>query len=73
MEDLARRVDEPVVSATLVSAGPMTWNDGSLGCPEPGQGYTQALVEGFHVILEVGGREFDYRVGGGADVRLCEP
>ena len=57
----------------VVKAEPMTWNDGSLGCPAPGQVYTQALVEGFHVILEVDGREFDYRVGAGSDVRLCGP
>ncbi|WP_418605475.1 hypothetical protein [Georgenia sp. SUBG003] len=49
----------------------MTWNDGSLGCPEPGTVYTQALVDGYHVVLEAGGERYDYRVGGAADVRLC--
>ena len=72
MDDLSRRVDGQVADATVVKAEPMTWNDGSLGCPQAGQGYTQALVDGFHVILEVDGREFDYRVGAGADVQLCE-
>lgn len=72
LEDLERRVGEPVVDPTVVSAEPMTWNDGSLGCPLPGQMYTQALVEGFQVVLEVDGEEFDYRIGSGTDVRLCE-
>ncbi len=49
-----------------------TWNDGSLGCPQPGQLYTQALVDGFQVVLEVDDEQFDYRVGSGTDVRLCE-
>ncbi len=49
-----------------------TWNDGSLGCPEPGELYTQALVDGFQVVLEIDGERFDYRVGSGTDVRLCE-
>ena len=71
LDDLSGRVDDPVSTATLVLAEAMTWNDGSLGCPQPGQVYTQALVEGYHVILEVEGREFDYRVGAGSDVRLC--
>ena len=50
----------------VVSAEAVTWNDGSLGCPEAGQAYTQALVEGYQVILEVDGERYDYRVGSGA-------
>jgi hypothetical protein len=30
------------------------WNDGSLGCPEPGMMYTQALVNGYWLIIEAG-------------------
>ena len=73
LEDLSRRADDPVADAMVVKAEPMTWNDGSLGCPQPGQVYTQALVEGFHVILEVDGREFDYRVGAGRTSACAEP
>ena len=72
IQDLSRRLGEQVTDPTIVSAEPMTWNDGSLGCPEPGQVYTQALVDGFRVVLEIDGAEFDYRVGSGTDVRLCE-
>ena len=46
---------------TVVSAEPKTWNDGSLGCPEPGQLYTQALVPGYQVILDANGKKMDYR------------
>ncbi len=49
----------------VVSAEAVTWNDGSLGCPEAGQAYTQALIEGYQVILEVDGERYDYRVGSG--------
>ena len=56
----------------VVSAEAVTWNDGSLGCPEAGQAYTQALIEGYQVILEVDGERYDYRVGSGPDVKLCE-
>lgn len=72
IQDLSRRLGEQVTDPTIVSAEPMTWNDGSLGCPEPGQLYTQALVDGFQVVLEIDGAEFDYRVGSATDVRLCE-
>ena len=36
MDDLSRRVDGPVGDATVLKAEPMTWNDGSLGCPQAG-------------------------------------
>jgi hypothetical protein len=38
-----------------------TWNDGSLGCPQPGMMYTQALVEGYWVVLDIAGATHDYR------------
>ena len=50
----------------------MTWPDGSLGCPQPGQVYTQALVDGYHVVLDADGDELDYRVGSGGSFNLCE-
>jgi hypothetical protein len=72
LDDLEDRLGEPVTAPTVVEARAVTWNDGSLGCPRPGEVYTQALVEGFQVILEVDGERWDYRAGMGTDVRLCE-
>jgi hypothetical protein len=57
---------------TVVSAKPKTWNDGSLGCPQPGQLYTQALVPGYQVILDANGKKMDYRATASGDVKLCE-
>ncbi len=31
------------------------WSDGSLGCPQPGYGYTQAIVNGYKVVLALTG------------------
>ena len=45
----------------VVQATATTWNDGSLGCPERGVMYTQALVDGYHVIVEANGQKLDYR------------
>ncbi len=72
LDDLSRRLQRPVTDPVVTSAEPMTWNDGSLGCPKPGQVYTQALVDGFQVVVEVDGEQFDYRSSGGDSVRLCE-
>ena len=35
---------------------PMTFPDGSLGCPEPGMAYTQMVVDGFKIVVEANGR-----------------
>ena len=71
LADLERQTGGPS-DPEVVSADAVTWSDGSLGCPEAGQAYTQALVEGYQVILEVDGERYDYRVGSGPDVKLCE-
>jgi hypothetical protein len=71
LADLEDRIGSPVTDVTVVSAEAKTWNDGSLGCPVPGQMYTQALVDGYQVILEIDGERYDYRIGSATDVRLC--
>lgn len=57
----------------VVRAEAVTWNDGSLGCPEPGQMYTQALVPGYWVVLRAGGQEFDFRASEQGEFKLCAP
>jgi hypothetical protein len=68
--DLARRgVDTEAVLVEQVQR--VTWNDGSLGCPEPGVMYTQALIDGLWVVVTVAGRQYDYRFGSGDVPTLC--
>ena len=62
----------PTDAVALVSARSTTWNDGSLGCPKPGQSYTQALVEGMQVVVKIGALEYDYRFGRSDHPQLCE-
>jgi hypothetical protein len=70
--DVLERTGASQDDISVTTAEAVTWNDGSLGCPEPGMSYTQALVDGYHVVLEVAGETFDYRIGSGTDPRLCE-
>jgi hypothetical protein len=72
LEDAARRTGADPATATILRAEAVTWSDGSLGCPEPGMFYTQALVDGYWVVLELGGTTLDYRVGARGAFRLCE-
>mgnify|MGYP006921665931 CR=1 FL=1 len=68
-DDLASRGVEG--DPVLVSSEAVTWPDSALGCPSPGVMYTQALVDGLRVVVEAGGRRWDYRLGG-TQLKLCE-
>jgi hypothetical protein len=49
---------QPQIVAIAVER--VTWRDGSLGCPQPGMAYTQALIPGWRIKLAAGDRTFDY-------------
>lgn len=59
--DLAQRSGVAASDQTIVRAEQVIWPDGSLGCPEPGQAYTQATVDGYWVVIEAVGKSWDYR------------
>jgi hypothetical protein len=70
--DAAARLGVDPSAVTIVDGHAETWSDGSLGCPQPGMMYTQALVEGYQVIVEANGTQLDYRGSGPGQFRLCE-
>lgn len=69
--DAARRSGLAPEALELISAEPVTWRDGSLGCPEPGRFYTQALVPGYRVRLRGPGGEMDYHASVRGALVLC--
>jgi len=71
-EDLTERIKIAASDLQIVKAEALTWNDGSLGCPKPGEMYTQALVPGYWVILEHAGKQYDYRASERGYFFLCE-
>jgi hypothetical protein len=70
--DAATRLGVDAAAVTIVSAHAETFSDGSLGCPEPGFMYTQALVDGYQVVVEANGTQLDYRGSGPGQFRLCK-
>lgn len=72
VQDLSGRLGVSTDAIEVESAEAVTWPDGSLGCPEPGHSYTQALVEGFRVILRHEGEVYDYHAGSDTPPFLCE-
>lgn len=50
----------------------VTWPDGALGCPEPDRGYTQALVDGYRIVLAAEGVEAVFHGEEGGEPFRCE-
>ena len=48
--DAARRFKVAESAVVLGQVEQVTWNDGSLGCPQRGQMYTQNLVSGYRIV-----------------------
>lgn len=71
VDDLAERegVDPAEIEVGTLEA--VTWSDGSIGCPEEGMSYTQALVDGHRLILTLDGEEFYYHAGGEDELSYC--
>lgn len=69
--DLAARLGVAVDEVTVAGVEQVTWRDGSLGCPQPGMAYTQALVDGVRVVLEAGGQTYHYHAGGNGAAFYC--
>jgi hypothetical protein len=72
LDDAAQKLGVEPDALVVTKAEAVTWPDGSLGCPEPGMFYTQALVDGYWIVVEAGGQAVDYRVSGGGNFRICE-
>lgn len=69
--DLAQRLGVEPEELEVVSAEEVTWPDGSLGCPQPGMSYTQALVDGSKVVLGYDEKVYIYHAGDDGQPFLC--
>lgn len=58
---------------TIERAEQVIWSDGSLGCPRPGEMYTQALVDGYWVVVNASGQTYDFHLAADGTIKLCPP
>ena len=72
LADAANRTGMSVSDIFAVRAEQALWNDGSLGCPQPGMSYTQAQVNGYWVVLKAGDRLLDYRASETGFFTFCD-
>jgi hypothetical protein len=73
LDDAARRASLPREQIAVSVAQTVTWSDGSLGCPQPGMMYTQALVPGFRIVLNAGGQQLAYHASTAGHPTFCPP
>ena len=71
MADLSSRLHVAPATIAVLRAKRVTWPDESLGCPRPGESYTQAQVEGYQVILEHSARVYLYHAAAEGPIFLC--
>jgi hypothetical protein len=69
--DAAKRTGLAPDALKVLSSETVMWSDGSLGCPQPGMLYTQALVPGYRVRIQAGGQVLDYHAGSSGRPGLC--
>ncbi len=69
--DAANRAGIDSGGVVVITGQAMLWSDGSLGCAEPGQVYTDAEVPGYWVVVEAAGVAFDYRLDDRGFFKLC--
>jgi hypothetical protein len=72
LDDAAQRLGVAPDALVVTRADAVTWNDGSLGCPEPGMFYTQALIDGYWIVVEASNQSLDYRAQGNGFFRVCD-
>ena len=71
LADAARRTGLDASTLKVARAERVTWPDGSLGCPQPGMSYTQALVPGYRIRIQAGKELLDYHAGVRGKPLLC--
>jgi hypothetical protein len=72
VHELAQRLGVEPSTVQIVTYEERVWRDGSIGCPQPGMMYTQALVPGYLIQLRLGDETFNYHGANGRDPFLCE-
>jgi hypothetical protein len=55
-----------------VKATSIVWPDSSLGCPQDSMVYAQVLTPGYLIVLETGGKVYEYHANRDTYVIFCE-
>jgi len=71
VRDLAALADVPIDEIDLAAAEPVVWPNAGLGCPAEGVAHPEVQVEGMLIVLDAGGRTYEFHTDGGQRYVLC--
>ena len=72
-KDLSQQSGIPASKLQLVQSTPKTWSDGCLGLAKAGEMCSQAMVQGWQVVLTNGSQRWTYRTDATGRVYRMEP
>jgi len=73
LEDLRQRLGlSDAAEIAVVSVQETEWGNTSLGCPEEGMMYAEVIVPGYLIMLEAGGKAYEYHTDKAERFVLCE-
>lgn len=73
LEDAQQRTGVSRSQLEIISTEKVTWNDGALGCPQPGRMYTHALVPGYRITIRASDQTLNYHAAETGQFVLCTP
>lgn len=71
-DDLAKQLKVSATDIVVINWEEIQWSDGSLGCPEPGKFYTQAIVPGYQVTFEFNNQQYEYHTNKNSRLVTCK-
>jgi len=71
MADAANHLGVSTDALRLEQVQVREWSDSSLGCPQPGQLYSQVVTPGYLIVITSGSRQLEYHTDERTRVTLC--
>ena len=73
LSDAAKRTGTHARDLKIVRTEQKNWPNGGLGCPRPGEMYTQIITPGWLIEIRSGERVLEYHTDGKERFVLCSP
>jgi len=72
LRDAAEHLGASPADLKVDQVEPRQWGDSSLGCPKPGQMYSQIVTPGYLIIISGPGKQLEYHADTRGHVVLCQ-
>ena len=71
MRDVAAHLGVDPSALRVDQVEPRQWSDSSLGCPQPGNLYSQIVTPGFLIVISSSTKQLEYHADARGHVVLC--